>query len=320
MALINCPECGRRVSDKAAACPGCGYPIAGTEWEDGGWEREDDEEDTLTPDQIRNESFVAALPAAIPLGHRTGERLEGHVSIWDGNGWESSSRISIMEGGIELDDRRVAFRQMTKVRLLPNEKTNVEVIPARASGIGVNLGGLMLMSGGSSGKQVKETLASRYTLKIEYVDIDTRKTISITMDTMEDPADFVQSIDKGVEYGWQLASCGNHIINIATGPTGETRIPELDGDRMAQAIEIAGWGPVVAKVKEIGYDYGRLAEKIVNETIKERGIRLDGNTEERMKFYDMEDQEEAEERRSMRIKIAVAAALAVAVTIMAIVL
>ncbi|MCL2598473.1 MAG: hypothetical protein FWD76_00990 [Firmicutes bacterium] len=29
MALIKCPECGREVSDKAAACPQCAYPIAG---------------------------------------------------------------------------------------------------------------------------------------------------------------------------------------------------------------------------------------------------------------------------------------------------
>lgn len=28
MALITCPECGHSVSDKAAACPYCGYPIA----------------------------------------------------------------------------------------------------------------------------------------------------------------------------------------------------------------------------------------------------------------------------------------------------
>ncbi|EGY02165.1 hypothetical protein AZA_27470 [Nitrospirillum viridazoti Y2] len=28
MALIKCGECGRDVSDKAAACPGCGAPIA----------------------------------------------------------------------------------------------------------------------------------------------------------------------------------------------------------------------------------------------------------------------------------------------------
>lgn len=28
MALISCSECGKEVSDKAAACPGCGAPIA----------------------------------------------------------------------------------------------------------------------------------------------------------------------------------------------------------------------------------------------------------------------------------------------------
>ena len=28
MALIKCPECGKDVSDKAKACPKCGYPIA----------------------------------------------------------------------------------------------------------------------------------------------------------------------------------------------------------------------------------------------------------------------------------------------------
>ena len=27
MALITCPECGKEVSDKATACPNCGYPI-----------------------------------------------------------------------------------------------------------------------------------------------------------------------------------------------------------------------------------------------------------------------------------------------------
>lgn len=28
MALIKCPECGREISDRAANCPGCGFPIA----------------------------------------------------------------------------------------------------------------------------------------------------------------------------------------------------------------------------------------------------------------------------------------------------
>lgn len=28
MALIECPECGKQVSDKAPACPNCGVPMA----------------------------------------------------------------------------------------------------------------------------------------------------------------------------------------------------------------------------------------------------------------------------------------------------
>ena len=27
MALINCPECGKEISDKAPACIHCGYPM-----------------------------------------------------------------------------------------------------------------------------------------------------------------------------------------------------------------------------------------------------------------------------------------------------
>lgn len=28
MALINCPECRREISDSAVSCPGCGHPIS----------------------------------------------------------------------------------------------------------------------------------------------------------------------------------------------------------------------------------------------------------------------------------------------------
>ena len=28
MALVTCPECAAKISDKALACPSCGYPLA----------------------------------------------------------------------------------------------------------------------------------------------------------------------------------------------------------------------------------------------------------------------------------------------------
>ena len=28
MALVNCPECNNEVSNKAMACPKCGYPLS----------------------------------------------------------------------------------------------------------------------------------------------------------------------------------------------------------------------------------------------------------------------------------------------------
>jgi len=29
MALVNCPECGKEMSDKALMCPNCGYAAGG---------------------------------------------------------------------------------------------------------------------------------------------------------------------------------------------------------------------------------------------------------------------------------------------------
>ena len=28
MALVNCPECGKEVSESAVSCPNCGYGVA----------------------------------------------------------------------------------------------------------------------------------------------------------------------------------------------------------------------------------------------------------------------------------------------------
>ena len=42
MALIQCPECGKMISDKAEFCLGCGYPISLTLEEDIPYEEDDE--------------------------------------------------------------------------------------------------------------------------------------------------------------------------------------------------------------------------------------------------------------------------------------
>lgn len=37
MALTACPECSQQISDKAYACPGCGYPVSSVAKRNFGW-------------------------------------------------------------------------------------------------------------------------------------------------------------------------------------------------------------------------------------------------------------------------------------------
>ena len=50
MALIECPECGKMISDKAKSCPNCGYPIyfpVGGEIEEEIFDEEETEEENI---------------------------------------------------------------------------------------------------------------------------------------------------------------------------------------------------------------------------------------------------------------------------------
>ena len=59
MAIKNCYECGREISDKAVICPGCGAPIAKPE------KPEYTSESTISPDS--NSKSTARIAAGIAL-------------------------------------------------------------------------------------------------------------------------------------------------------------------------------------------------------------------------------------------------------------
>ena len=52
MALINCPECGKEISDKAASCPNCGCPIE---------KREKDDKKIVTFDEAFDSNFISKI-------------------------------------------------------------------------------------------------------------------------------------------------------------------------------------------------------------------------------------------------------------------
>jgi hypothetical protein len=62
MAIIKCSECGRAVSDKAAACVGCGAPLVAVE-SSSAFNREPPPSNTppLTPSQLRWRLALASL-------------------------------------------------------------------------------------------------------------------------------------------------------------------------------------------------------------------------------------------------------------------
>ena len=62
MALIPCPECSREISDKAKACPLCGYPLAAS---DAGLSEGDQEE----LERLRQEQLLLA-------------QMQGEVDGW----------------------------------------------------------------------------------------------------------------------------------------------------------------------------------------------------------------------------------------------
>jgi len=74
MALINCPECGRSVSDKAKACPDCAFPIANAS-----------PADTSPSGLVRIKMSPFISPKQGPIGTQVTLTNENGEILWEGN-------------------------------------------------------------------------------------------------------------------------------------------------------------------------------------------------------------------------------------------
>lgn len=62
MALIRCPECNREISDKATACPGCGYPLNSTSQETA------EKEQLLKEAEEKDKQFIKKAAVVMIIG------------------------------------------------------------------------------------------------------------------------------------------------------------------------------------------------------------------------------------------------------------
>ena len=84
MALVQCDDCGRDVSDRAPACPNCGAPIAAAAEASGG----------PTKVTLDEKVFVGTKPLVIKLAVRAIQSLNWRVDSAD----ESSGLVSFTTG------------------------------------------------------------------------------------------------------------------------------------------------------------------------------------------------------------------------------
>lgn len=87
MALIMCPECGQKISDKAEKCPNCGYPIAPVEKELAKEPEVRESEQPAENKKSKKKSLLAACIAGLVIAVGVGvffvKGLHGTVTVTD---------------------------------------------------------------------------------------------------------------------------------------------------------------------------------------------------------------------------------------------
>lgn len=93
MALIECPECGKRISDKAEVCPNCGYPMRKRQPES------DTEKEYLSCPKCHSKELHAEHQGFSGGKALTGALLVGGIGILAGTIGNKEVRITCLKCG-----------------------------------------------------------------------------------------------------------------------------------------------------------------------------------------------------------------------------
>lgn len=174
MALINCPECGKEISDKALSCPNCGNPM----------------NQTIDVIQPKNEELLKfpELPANLEIGKQIVNW--GGNSAFDGEYSQNENVVAeIPSGKVKVilhthglqvvkgltfypihNSQIISIKQTSREELIRTDKSVI----GRAVVGGLLLGPLAAIVGGMSGIGSKEKLKNKNYLVINFWDKETK--------------------------------------------------------------------------------------------------------------------------------------------------
>ncbi|MCB2297075.1 zinc ribbon domain-containing protein [Clostridium tagluense] len=180
--LIKCPECQKEISDKALACPICGYPI---------------NSEKIVENNIQNNLRCPVLPTDLLIGKQLvnwsgSAAVKGvYENIGNSNDKISNGKVSLLlfDNGMRLCGKfymkilDIHYSQVISVEELKGTELKDKSSIKRAVVGGVVFGPLGAIVGSISGVGAKN--AKTFYLIINYWDVNTRNpfTISISCST-----------------------------------------------------------------------------------------------------------------------------------------
>lgn len=190
MALINCPECKKEISDKASSCPNCGLPL-------------NREGELICPNFPSNLSLGSPMTAWFEWELRIHGYFESKENVVEGI---PSGKVHVLlyERGISIrgswylsvidihNSQIISLSQTTQEELIQKKKSVV----GRAIVGGILTGGIGAIIGGMSGLGSKTKKGIKYYLIINYWDIKTKKPMSILIGTDTEIALFIKKWEK----------------------------------------------------------------------------------------------------------------------------
>lgn len=194
MALIQCPECSKEISDKAVSCPNCGLPINNLNTTNTAFKQEElicpeFPSDMSIGKQIVNWTYDAAVEGQYEQSQNAEEILPNgkmHLLLH-----EKGIKVC---GSFFMELMQIHFSQIISFSEITEKELADKSVIGRSIVGGILLGPVGAVIGGISGVGSKKK--NKYYLIMNFWDRTTRKPIAISIGCKTSSANFIKKVEK----------------------------------------------------------------------------------------------------------------------------